>query len=321
MTDLSARIVDGKLEGISIERFCVALEWRSYLLRRWIAEQKRKHYIAGIERILREPIPNRALDSEDIFARLQDEYCPPDPYGYDSYHTWCRASERVKTILAIPELQIPGIHVLELASGDGMTGKLLYDYGHNVTLCDVEDWRDDHARSLPFLECDICQTIPLEDESFDLIYSYNAFEHLSDPDFTFHEIKRLSRSGGVVILSFGPLYSSPWGLHAYRALNMPYPQFLFSKSFILRKIRQLRIFDLGRETDLLQPLNEWRFEQYQALWHDNCFEIVEEHLGEDWSHLGLVMRFPEQFSGKNLRVVDLVTTSIHVVLKKISRKT
>jgi SAM-dependent methyltransferase len=314
--DIDARVVDGKLRGITVERLCAAVEWRVYRTRQWVAQRKRRRYIAGVQSLLSELGPSRCYDSEALFAKLQREYLAPDPYGYDTYSTWRRGTERAQSILNLSELRQPGQRVLELAAGDGMTAEQLSGYGHAVTVCDLEDWRDARARSFAFLQCDICEGIPLEDDSFELIYSYNAFEHLADPASAFGEIERICRPGGLVLLSFGPLYCSPWGLHAYRALNMPYPQYLFSREFVDEKVKLLGLYALGRDMSSIQPLNGWRLAQYQQLWHGGWFQILEERVQEDWTHLGMVVRFPEAFRGRGLRVTDLVAGGVHVLLKK-----
>lgn len=314
---MDSRVVDGKLDGFTSERLCAAIEWRLYLLRKQIVQRKRNHKLNLIKKILVDPEPKQFYDSEELFMQLQSEYPPREPYGYDPYSTWRRASKRANTILSIPDLQQRGKKVLEVAAGDGITGRLLHDYGHEVTLCDIEDWRDPRAKNLSFLQCDVCQTIPLEENSFDLICSYNAFEHLPDPHAAFEEMRRLCKPQGFILLSFNPLYYSPWGLHAYRALKMPYPQFLFSHSFIDAKIKELRIYDLGKDTDELQPLNKWRLHDFQLLWRNSNVQIVEEHISKDWSHLDFIIRFANAFRNSQLAPTDLVADGIYVLLRQI----
>ena len=310
--------VDKNSHGLNIEHFRAALEWRIFLLRTRITQFRQKRQKMSAEKILSDPRPARNYDSELIFGVLQDECIPPERYGYDLHSSWHRATSRVTSILNYAELQTPGKRVLDIGTGDGLMGLLLSDYGHEVTLCDIEDWRNEQAKQLLFLECDFCQTTSLEESSYDVIYSYNTFEHLTNPLSAFREIHRLCQPQGLIILSFGPLYCSPWGLHAYTALNMPYPQFLFSTSFISDKIDQLGVFDLGKKSNSLQPLNMWRVNQFEGLWQNSSFEIIDEHKGEDWSHLDFVRSYSFAFRGRELSFRDLVTQSIYVVLRKLN---
>lgn len=298
-------------------RLSTAFGRSRHLAQRIAAQRRLRRTVAKVSQIVADTRPSMYYDSESTFAKLQDAPLPVPEYGYDSYSAWRRASERTLSVLRVLELQHPGKRVLEIAAGDGMTGQVLSTYGHDVTLCDIEDWRDDRAKSLPFVACDVCDSVPLDDSSFDLIVSFNAFEHFIDPLSAFLEVKRLCRANGIIVLSFDPLYCSPWGLHAYRALRMPYPQFLFSRPFIDRKIEHLGIHDLGKKMYTLQPLNEWRIDQFEGLWHNDSFKIMEEQVGENWTQLETVVQYANAFRGRNLTVRDLVAHGINVILRKL----
>ena len=41
---------------------------------------------------------------------------------------------------------------LRSGAGDGMVGKLLADYGHDVTLADFQDWRDPRAAACRYFK-------------------------------------------------------------------------------------------------------------------------------------------------------------------------
>src|SRR6202034_1843345 len=64
--------------------------------------------------------------------------------------------------------------------------------------------------------------LALADESVDLVYSYNVFEHLPDPAATVAEVARVLRPGGRFVLTFGPLGWSPHGAHMYKAVGVPH---------------------------------------------------------------------------------------------------
>ena len=66
-----------------------------------------------------------------------------------------------------------------------------------------------------------------EDETFDFVFSYDAFEHFASPENVLLEAIRVVRKRGYIYLEFGPLYYSPYGEHAYRSITVPYCQFLF----------------------------------------------------------------------------------------------
>ena len=254
---------------------------------------------------------------DDAFNALQRAYPVQADYGYSHYDKWDRATRRAGYLLKeVESLQTPGFRVLELGCGDGTLGRVLSEYPHDVVLSDLDDWRDEGARHLPFVKGDVCEGLALDDESVDVVVSYNTFEHVGDPAAAFDEVLRVCRPGGRVRLAFGPLYASPWGLHAYRSLLMPYPQYLFSEGLVRDRLREIGIRDLGEDRDELQPLNGWTPGRFGALWADGRTRVVSEGSATDRSHLDVVARYPQAFRGRGLTLRDLTTTNLYVTLQK-----
>jgi SAM-dependent methyltransferase len=180
----------------------------------------------------------------------------------------------------------------------------------------MEDWRDPRARSQEFKAAVLEDGLPFEDAEFDLVFSFNTFEHVCDPDACLREILRLLRPAGIVHLSFGPLYCSAWGLHAYRSLTMPYPQWLFSHAFIERKLADLGIRDLGRERATLQPLNQWRARQFDRLWSKSGCRVIDREKWDESENIGLILQYPECFSGRDLLFEDVAVSGVNITLQK-----
>jgi SAM-dependent methyltransferase len=271
------------------------------------------HKISCILDSSSEPITKRA---ELDFANLQAAYQPVPEYGYDPLSIYRRASDRSCELLSIPSLRQPGLRGLDLGAGDGMLSVLLNAFGHSMTLCDINDWRVASAKPLAFKQVDCCGQIPLKSEDYDFVISYNTFEHFSDPEAALKEILRILRPGGLMFTQFNPLYCSPWGLHAYRSLRMPYPQFLFSDSFIDERLKESGISDLGSERNELQYLNKWRPSQYESLWRTSSAKLVTLTWHVNSDHVEMVQKYPEAFQGRNLVYDDLVRAGITVLLEK-----
>lgn len=115
------------------------------------------------------------------FHALQSQYGGLPEYGYDPFSTWKRGAERAQHLLGLSDRQPLGRKVLEVACGDGMAGFFLAGYGHDVRLTDVVDWRDKRAHGIAFTASDVCDRLPFADASYDLVYSYNVFEHSPPP--------------------------------------------------------------------------------------------------------------------------------------------
>ena len=261
------------------------------------------------------PNTNRA---EIEFQVIQDAYPPYPPYGYDEYSVWTRAASRSLEILRIEGMEIPGKKILEIGCGDGMVSYWLRKYGHQVWLTDAEDWRSDRAKDLFFCKMDINQKWEgLPETSFDLIFSYNSFEHFAEPAEVLRQMKEHLVPGGRIYLNFAPLYCSPWGLHAYNTLKMPYPQFLFSEDFIINKLNELGIRDLGKEQNSLQFTNRWRVNAYENLWKSSGMELETIKRLRTEEHLNMIARYPECFSGRALTLEDVTLYFYSLILKTL----
>lgn len=301
----------------SVKRFKTTSQKVFFNIPKRRKKQAQKRLPQEITKILSQPSKPYYYDSEEIFEQLQKLYLPRSGYDYDSYSTWERGVKRSgKLLKIISQLRQPGLNILEAGCGDGMTGYILEKYGHQATLTDFDDWRDERAKALPFVQSDLCTQLKLESDQYNLICSYNTFEHLEDPTTALAELIRVCKKGGYIYLNFGPLYASPWGLHANSTILMPYSQFLFSKTFIEKKLDQLGIQDLGQQRGSLQPLNRWRVKQFTHLWETSGCDIISCSTNSISSHLSLIKQYPMAFSGKALTFEDVTTYSIAVLLRK-----
>lgn len=72
------------------------------------------------------------------------------------------------------------------------------------------------------------ERIPAEDGSIDMILSEDVVEHLSDPAHILAEWRRVLVPGGRVLISFGPLWYHPHGIHLWEIFHAPWTHVLFS---------------------------------------------------------------------------------------------
>lgn len=266
--------------------------------------------------LLRQDSPTHTLEVSK-FESLLASYEPPPEYGYDATSLWRRATARLEQLIELG-LFAEGRprRVLDLGCGDGVFGLLVEALGHELVLCDLEDWRVEHARQLRFEQADACKTLPFDDGFFDLVVSYNSFEHMSDPKRALEEIQRVCRVGGHLRLDFGPLYNSAYGLHAYRTLPLPFVQFLFAEELIEEQLQRLGINDLGRTRNNLQDLNRWSLERFRALWDAPGLEVQREQLVPEYTGIDLPLRYPDAFRGRSLNVEELTTSRIDILIHR-----
>jgi ubiquinone/menaquinone biosynthesis C-methylase UbiE len=75
-------------------------------------------------------------------------------------------------------------------------------------------------------------TIPLPDESVDVIYTIDTVEHLSDPKAIFMEADRVLRPGGWFLVHFHPWFG-PYGTHLEDIIPYPWANAIFSMDTLL----------------------------------------------------------------------------------------
>jgi SAM-dependent methyltransferase len=73
---------------------------------------------------------------------------------------------------------------------------------------------DDLPASLSFVRSEP-EHLPAEDDSFDLVYTWSAFEHVREPVALLTEVARVLRPGGTLMLQLWPFFYSERGSHLW----------------------------------------------------------------------------------------------------------
>jgi len=102
---------------------------------------------------------------------------------------------------------IKGLHVLDIACGEGYGSAILAKYAKEVTGVDISHEAVEHAverygdvANLSFRQGS-ATAIPLADASVDAVVSFETLEHLTQHDEMLAEIHRVLKPGGFLILS------------------------------------------------------------------------------------------------------------------------
>jgi SAM-dependent methyltransferase len=99
-----------------------------------------------------------------------------------------------------------GKDVLDVACGEGYGSSLLAEVAKKVTGLDIDKTAIAHASkkyrkdNLNFLVGD-CVSVPLSNQSLDLVVSFETLEHISSHDEFINEIKRVLKTGGILFIS------------------------------------------------------------------------------------------------------------------------
>ncbi len=92
--------------------------------------------------------------------------------------------------------------VLDVPMGPGALSVILYQNGYQVFGVDIDLEQSESVQSYVIRKkADLNDSIPFEDEFFDLAVSLEGIEHLENPFQFIREISRVLRQGGYFILS------------------------------------------------------------------------------------------------------------------------
>ena len=123
----------------------------------------------------------------------------------------------------------PGVSILDVGCASGVALRLAADRGADVTGLDAAPAFVEHAlRRVPGADVRVgdLQFLPYEDESFDAITGFNAFQYAADPMAALAEARRVLRDGGLVAaMVWGPAEECELAPHlqAVGALMPPSP--------------------------------------------------------------------------------------------------
>jgi ubiquinone/menaquinone biosynthesis C-methylase UbiE len=210
-----------------------------------------------------------------------------------------------------------GKRFLEVGCYDGMVCHELQRLGQEATGIDVNSGAFDRRaleQGVALLEMNAME-LGFADESFDFVFSYDAFEHIPNPGRALAEAVRVVRKGGYIYLSFGPLYFSPLGAHLMESINVPYCHLLFPQSviadFINRKGLPRVDFDC---------VNRFSIQDFRHLWREQAGrlkKVIYEENRNYWS-LDMVEQYPSCFRSKTGDFESLLVSDIRVLFKKVS---
>lgn len=151
-----------------------------------------------------------------------------------------------------------------LASGARVTGvdfmpRSIERAGLNAHCLGLQAQVDFHCRDLNAWQ-------PPDDQRFDVLLSFDALEHIADPAGFLAKMADFMVPDGVAVVSFGPLFHSPFGDHLWDffRFQIPWRGLLFSEAALLEVRREyFRPTDPARRfSDMAGGLNQMRYSEF-----------------------------------------------------------
>lgn len=139
------------------------------------------------------------------------------------------------------------VRALEIGGAGALLSGLFASRQGHVICTDVADWNSQYSgeflklvsekfqrnhrafdiSKLQLLMAD-AQDLCFRDGYFDVVFSLNAFEHIPDPLVALAEAIRVTRSGGLIYISFDPVWTADSGSHFLHRISEPWAHLLTS---------------------------------------------------------------------------------------------
>jgi ubiquinone/menaquinone biosynthesis C-methylase UbiE len=206
---------------------------------------------------------------------VSQEYSEPDDFKEHRQHI--DAMDQ-----ALGSVEIPSAaRVLDVGGGQGMHACFL---AQRYTLCyclDIIDYqslyngefprlfREKCARNgvdfeetqLKFIKSDAMDML-FRDEYFDFVTSFNALEHIPDPIKALEEMVRVTRRGGIIYVTFDPIWTADTGSHFIHRVPDPWAHLVDSQDEFVGKMRDAGASE-DEMSDFRSGMNQLRLSQHR----------------------------------------------------------
>ena len=256
------------------------------------------------------------LDDSQLI-KLDAEYPTKSSYKYDTASLQQRGQERAGKLLERFRAQkLTPKKTLEVGCFDGMVSAALTKSGVEAHAIDqTADGFDARAKEAGvMLQAADAAHIPYTDNTFDVVFSYDTFEHLQQPAQSLTEMLRVLRPGGLLYAYFGPMYMAPFGLHAYKTIGIPYVQHLFPQEITDRFLQSK-----NREAINYAQLNKVKRSAFEKLFRsENGFQVLEFTEEPHFAGYSILKQYSSCLKSKSSDLKDFVIANISVMLRKNS---
>jgi len=221
-----------------------------------------------------------------IFFRLYQSLGVLNPYDcFSSYPRDIFARAKRDFSYYSRYVDFSGKRVLDVGCGTGIKSIYYSKASMEVIGLDASktfikkahDFIQNHRlNSVNFLVADGAH-LPFTGNSFDIVTSNDALEHIYDCRGTVSEMERVVEIGGYVCINFGPLWHSPFGSHSYlkEFFSPPWAHLFFPEESIKDTLIKLGRIPKGERCEpLFEHLNRITIREFEEILNSTKLRIL-----------------------------------------------
>ncbi len=145
----------------------------------------------------------------------------------------------------------------------------------------------------------ICEFTTRTDERFDVILSFDAFEHYGDPAGVLESMAKLIKPDGRLIVSFGSPWYHPLGGHTFSVF--PWAHLLFTEKALIRWRSDFKSDGATRFEEVEGGLNQMTIRRFERLVEKSPFRFVHMQLIPIRPFRWFANRWTREFTSSTIR--------------------
>lgn len=160
-----------------------------------------------------------------------------------------------------------GQKALELGCGSGNLASLLYDEGISIIGSDISQSAVDHARQqYPKIDFKVhsADALPYDNQTFDLVMSFDVFEHLPDVDRHLSEVRRVLKNNGYYVLQTPNKFSNII-FETLKTRSLAWKKYHPSLHFFSQLKRRLKKNGFDPQFIKMNTMNEFAANKFQRV--------------------------------------------------------
>lgn len=198
--------------------------------------------------------------------------------------------------------EIAGKTVLDFGCGSGSESVDMALHGaQRVVGLDILEKSLQQAREHAATQgvSDICEFTTQTDEKFDVVLSFDAFEHYGDPAGVLRTMAGLIRPDGKVIVSFGTPWYHPLGGHTFSVF--PWAHLIFTERALIRWRSDFKTDGATKFCEVEGGLNQMTIARFERLVKESPFEFVSLRVVPIRALRRFANRWTREFTSSTLR--------------------